>query len=137
LPVFFDIGVRNALLGIHHRPVAADQKAAAFEQWLILPIIYLNRALRKGWRLSSYRTEGGAEADLVIEREDDILGVEIKSGRNVSRADSRGLLSLAETIGRYKPLEKWILYAGDRRQLLENGVQVLPYREALGEIEGA
>jgi predicted AAA+ superfamily ATPase len=132
--LLFDIGVRNALLGIHRRPMAPDQRGSAFEQWLILQIIYLNRALRRDWRLSSYRTEGGAEVDLVIEREDDILGIEIKSGRNVSRADTRGLFSLAETVGRYKPLKKWVLYTGDRRQLFDNGVHVLSYLEALEEL---
>jgi predicted AAA+ superfamily ATPase len=135
--LFFDIGVRNALIGVHHRPITPDQKGPAFEQWLILQIIYLNRALRKNWHLSSYRTEAGAEVDLVIEREDDILGVEIKSGRSVSRADSRGLFSLAETVGRYKPVNMWIVFAGDRRQLLGNRVHVLPYLEALAELEGS
>ena len=72
--------------------------------------------------------------DLVIEREDDLLGIEIKSGRNVSRPDTRGLASLAETVGRYKELKKWVIYTGDRRQLLENGVCVLPYLEALEEL---
>lgn len=132
--LFFDIGVRNALLGIHHRPMAPDQKGSSFEQWFILQIIYLNRALRKGWHFSSYRTDAGAEVDLVIEREQDILGIEIKSGRNVSRADSRGLLSLEQVIGRYKTFSKWIVYAGDRRQSLENSVQALPYSDALEEL---
>ncbi len=132
--LFFDIGVRNALLGIHRRPLTPDQKGPAFEQWLILQIIYLNRALRKGWDFSCYRTNAGAEVDLVVEREKDILGLEIKSGRNVSRADGRGLISLEQIIGRYKPLRKWIAYAGDRRQLFDNGVQALPYREALEEL---
>jgi predicted AAA+ superfamily ATPase len=132
--LIFDIGVRNALLGIHRRPMAPDQKGSVFEQWLILQMIYLNRVLRKGWRMSSYRTEGGAEVDLVIEREDDILGIEIKSGRGISRADTRGLASLAETVGRYKPVKNWLVYGGDRRQLLDNGVHVLPYLEALEEL---
>ncbi len=135
--LLFDVGVRNALLGIHRRPITADQRGSVFEQWLILQLNYLNRALRKGWRLSCYRTEGGAEVDLVIEREDDLLGIEIKSGRTVSRADTRGLASLAETVGRYKALKKWVIYTGDRRQLLENGVCVLPYLEALEELGSA
>jgi uncharacterized protein len=133
--LIFDIGVRNALLGIHRRPVTPDQKGSAFEQWLILQIIYMNRMMRKDWRLSSYRTEGGAEVDLVIEREDDILGIEIKAGRVVSRAETRGLSSLTETVGRYKPVRKWVVYGGDRRQILDNGVHVLPYLEALQELE--
>ncbi len=132
--LLFDVGVRNAALGIHNRPLAPDQRGAVFEQWLILQVIYLNRALRKGWRLSSYRTEAGAEVDLVIEREDDILGVEIKSGRTVSRTDSRGLFSLKETVGRYKPVKLWLIYSGERRQLLDNGVLVLPYLEALEDL---
>jgi uncharacterized protein len=133
--LFFDIGVRNAILGLHRRPITLDQKGSAFEQWLTLQIIYINRVLRKDWRLSSYRTEGGAEVDLVIERADDILGIEIKSGRNASSVDSRGLFSLAETIGRYKPVNKWIIYTGSQRQLLENGVLVIPYAEALETLE--
>jgi hypothetical protein len=132
--LFFDIGVCNALLGVHRRLIAPDQKGSAFEQWLILQIICLNRALRKGWRFSSYRTEGGAEVDLGIERKDDILGVEIKSGRSVSRAESRGLFSLAETVGSYKPVTKWLVYTGDLRQLLGNGVFVPPYLDALENI---
>ncbi len=123
------------MLGIHRRPVAPDQRGAVFEQWMILQIIYLNRALRHGWRISSYRTEAGAEVDLVIEREDDILGIEIKAGRGIARADTRGLSSLVETVGRYKPVRKWLVYGGEQRQLLENGVLVLPYREALAELE--
>ncbi len=132
---FFDVGIRNAVLGLHRRPVAPDQKGALFEQWLILQIIYMNRAMRKGWRLSSYRTEGGAEVDLVLEREDEILGIEIKSGGSVGRADTRGLSSLVQTVGRYKPVRNWMLYAGDRRQRLDSGVLVLPYLEGLEELE--
>ncbi|MBN2242290.1 MAG: DUF4143 domain-containing protein [Acidobacteria bacterium] len=135
--LFFDIGVRNAILGIHRRPITLEQKGPAFKQWLTLQVIYINRALRKDWRLSSYRTERGAEVDLLVERQDDILGVEIESGRNVSPADSRGLFSLAETVGDYKPVRKWIVYTGMRRQLLENGVLVLPYAEALKELDAS
>jgi predicted AAA+ superfamily ATPase len=135
--LFFDVGVRNAILGIHRRPITLEQKGSTFEQWLMLQIIYINRVLRKDWRLSCYRTEGGAEVDLVIERADDILGIEIKSGRNVSPVDCRGLFSLAETIGRYKPVNKWVIYTGSRRQLMENGVYVLPYAEAIEALEAS
>jgi len=135
--LFFDIGVRNAILGLHRRPITLEQKGSVFEQWLTLQIIYINRLFRKDWRLSSYRTERGAEVDLVIERENDILGIEIKSGRNASPVDSRGLFSLAGTVSGYKPVEKWIVYTGNQRQLLENGVHVLPYRDALEELEAS
>jgi len=127
----FDVGVRNALLGIHRHPITPDQVGSVFEQWLILQIVYLNRAWKKDWHLSAYRSEAGAEVDLVVERETDLVGIEIKAGRNVSRADTRGLLSLEEMVGRRKPLKKWIVYRGARAQRFDNGVVALPVLEAL------
>lgn len=132
--VLFDIGVRNALLSLHRRPMTPDQVGPAFEQWYLLQAIYLNRALKKGWTLSSYRTEAGAEVDLVIERDDDIVGVEIKASRRVSPSDTRGLFSLGETIGRYTRFEKRVAYWGETALTLDNGVRVAPYLDLLDEI---
>jgi len=129
--LLFDVGVRNALLSLHQRPISRDQFGPLFEHWLILQIIYLNRALRKGWKLSSYRTEAGAEVDLVIEGADRIVGVEVKGSNNVGLSDTRGLFSLREVVGRYKPLKMRIAYLGESPQLLENGVEVLPYLQLL------
>jgi uncharacterized protein len=132
--LLFDVGVRNALLSLHRRPVSPDQVGGVFEQWYMLQALYLNRALRKEWTLSSYRTEAGAEVDLVIERDDDIVGIEIKASRRVSSNDTRGLFSLGETIGRYKSFHKRVAYLGDAAQVLDNGVRVCPYLDLLDEI---
>ena len=67
----------------------------------------------------------------MIEREKDILGIEIKASRNVGSRDFRGLSSLAEVAGRNKRFRKWIIYLGDKKQLFENGPMVLPYQDAL------
>jgi predicted AAA+ superfamily ATPase len=135
--LLFDVGVRNALLGIHRRPLTADQIGGVFEQWVILQVVYLNHARRKQWRLSSYRSEGGAEVDLVVDGADGPIGIEVKAGRRVGPADSRGLASLAELIPKSKKLRRWILYRGDRRQRLPDGTDVWPVLEglqALGEM---
>ena len=129
--LLFDVGVRNALLGLHKRPVSREQIGSVFEQWFIQQVVALNHALRKEWSLSSYRTESGAEVDLVVERDDDIVGIEIKASRNVSLSDTRGLFSLEDSIGRYKPLRKRVAYWAETRQAMENGVEVLPYIELL------
>jgi len=128
--VFFDIGVRNALLGLHRHPLGPDQVGSAFEQWMICQVACLNRALKKDWLLSSYRTDGGAEVDLVIETDTAVIGVEIKSGRNVRLPDIRGLMSLAETVGRYKKTEKYMVYNGKERQLMGD-VKVVPFLQFL------
>jgi len=65
--LFFDVGVRNALLQLHRRPLTRDQLGPVFEPWFTLQVLYLDRAFRKGWSVSSYRTESGAEVDLVVE----------------------------------------------------------------------
>jgi predicted AAA+ superfamily ATPase len=132
--LLFDVGVRNALLGLHRRPVSRDQIGSVFEQWFILQVVALNHALRKEWSLSSYRTEGGAAVDLVVERDDDVVGIEIKASRNVSRAETRGLLSLEDSVGRYKPVRKRVAYLAERRQAFDNGVEVLPYLDLLAAL---
>ncbi|MBI2889724.1 MAG: ATP-binding protein [Nitrospirae bacterium] len=132
--VFFDLGVRNALLGLHRESPGPDRFGPAFEQWMISQVACLNRALRKEWALSSYRTEGGAEVDLVIETEREIIGIEIKSGRTVRPPDLRGLASLAEAVGRYKPVARLVAYRGADTQVFDPSVQVLPYLSLFREL---
>jgi predicted AAA+ superfamily ATPase len=127
----FDVGVRNALLGVHRRPLAPDRLGDVFEHWTILQLIYLSHALRKGWRFSSYRSEGGAEVDVIIEDGRHLIAIEVKAGRTVSRADTRGLASLAELVGHHDRLERWIVYRGERRQRFDDGVEVWPVLEAI------
>jgi len=130
----FDVGVRNALLGLHRRPLSPDQVGTVFEQWVILQLMYLDHALRKGWRFSSYRSEGGAEVDLVIETNRALIGIEVKAGRNVSPSDTSGLQSLEDLVGRKHRLEKWIVYRGERKQRFDNGVVAWPVLEALAAL---
>ena len=125
--VFFDVGVRNSLLGHHRKPPSVDQIGPIFEQWFTLQVFYLNRAFKKAWTLSSYRTEGGAEVDLVVEREEDILGIEIKSSRNVGGTDWRGLRSLEEVVGKYKPFKKVIAFRGNEKQVFEKNEWAIPF----------
>lgn len=129
--LFFDVGVRNSLLDLHFRKISPNQIGNVFEQWFILQVIYLNRAYQKRWHLSAYRTEAGAEVDLVIELSDHLIGIEIKSGKNVDRGDLRGLRSLGEITGTYKPLKKWIAYRGDSKQIFDTGETVFPYLDLL------
>lgn len=130
--LLFDVGVRNALLGVHRRPLTAAQIGPIFEQWVVLQVIYLNHALRKGWKLSTYRTEAGAEVDLVVDCGERLLGVEIKAGRTVNDRDARGLASLEEICAR--PLTKWLFFRGDRPQLLAGETRAIPVLEGLAEL---
>ncbi|MCC6220391.1 MAG: ATP-binding protein [Deltaproteobacteria bacterium] len=127
--IFFDVGVRNAILGIHGQKLSEEQKGSLFEQFMITQLISLGRAMRKNWSFSAYRTNAGAEVDLVIEREDDIIGLEIKYGTRLSTSQTTGLESFAEYVGSYKPVKKWICYRGDKPQRFNNGCEAYNYRD--------
>lgn len=72
--LLFDIGVRNALVGQNRRPPLTDQRGALFEHWFILQVHSVRQLARLQGQWFSYRTEGGAEVDLVVETEDEIIG---------------------------------------------------------------
>lgn len=127
----FDIGVRNALLGMHRHPLSADQVGPAFEQWFIQQVLILSRALKKNWILSSYRTSTGAEVDLVINTGKTLIAIEIKSGKQIRKEQTTGLLSFHSSLDKPKRCEMWIVYTGETRQVWEPAIQIYPYLDCL------
>jgi hypothetical protein len=53
-----------------------------------------------------------------------LIGIEIKASRTVTPADTLGLMSLGDLVGRKRPYRKWLLYRGERKQRFESGVEV-------------
>jgi len=129
--LFFDVGVRNAILGIHAQKLTQEQKGSLFEQWIITQLLSLSRALRSPWKFSSYRTNAGAEVDLIIERPEDIIALEIKFGTRISGEQTRGLLSFEEFAGGHKPVKKWICYRGEKAQKFDNGCVAYNYKDLI------
>jgi len=134
--LLFDVGVRNALLGLHTAPPPMTERGGIFEQWLILQLIALSRAYRKEWVFSSYRTHDGAEVDLVIETPSKIVGIEIKAGATLHLRSHTGLRSLKELNNGYKKYEPIVAFTGERAQRLDDGTMVLPYLELLEMMKG-
>lgn len=93
----FDTGVTNAL----NRRLTSDLdpviRGRLFEQWLVLECRRLLDYASSEARLFFWRTNHGAEVDLLVEKHGKILGaIEIKSTRRVSGADLEGLRSFAD-----------------------------------------
>ena len=126
---FFDNGVLNGLL--KNFTVSEDRIGFLFEHFIVNQIITANYLAGEPARLSTYRTEGGSEVDLVIEKDNDVLAVEIKSGLRLSSKDFSGFRSFAGFHG--KKHCSILLYTGDRA-FREGRVDVLPWREGLSEI---
>jgi len=122
--VIFDVGVRNAILKLNRVPVSPAERGSIFEQLVILQMIYYSRANNKAWDFYSYRTEGGAEVDLVVDAGNKLIALECKSGKNISEAELSGFRSLEEIA--HKPLLKYVVYQGNARQQFSNRVMAVP-----------
>ena len=128
--IFFDLGVRNFLLGKQDpASFGREEKGYLFEQWIILQIIYYNKLYRKGWRISTYRDAMGVEVDLIIETKTRCLAIEIKSSSNVRAKMFKGLVRFGEITKR--EIERYLIYQGDFEQRFENFGLAVPYRKFL------
>jgi uncharacterized protein len=94
---FFDTGVTNALARRLHARLDPALRGHLFEQWVVTECMRLLDYLFPETRLYYWRTNHGAEVDLLFERHGRLrLAAQIKSGRTVSSADLSGLRSFAE-----------------------------------------
>ena len=130
--VFFDLGVRNALLGIHKGPLSPIEKGSLFEQWMFLQMMTFNYASKKGWRISSFRTDTGAEVDWILDTGKRLIAVECKWGKHVSAHDWTGL----KTFDQYatRSVKKYVVYTGSSAQQFTKTEIAVPYREFLEDI---
>ncbi len=127
---FFDNGVLNALLGSF--AISADRKGMLFEHLFVTQVLHSLAARDEfEYRLSNYRTEHGAEVDLILERHDDVLAIEIKASNNVGKFDLTGLKSFADFHG--KNIRQIVAYLGDERRQIDD-VEIWPWQKLLKEL---
>ena len=88
--VLFDLGIRHAASGAQPGvDVVRADPGRYFEQWVVLELWKRVQYLGAG-RLSFYRTRGGAEIDVVVERPDGALvPVEVKWTQRPAPGDAR------------------------------------------------
>lgn len=126
---FFDTGVLNGLL--ENFLPSQDRIGILFEHFVFNQIVDSAEAKDKPLRISSYRTEHGAEVDFIVEWEGKVFAVEAKASSTVGHSDLRGLKSFAEYYEKkHTPV---ILYLGSLMKVME-GVKVFPWRMFLKEI---
>lgn len=123
---FFDVGVRNGLLGAFD--VSPDRIGALFEHLVFTQITASAAALDLDVRVSSYRTEHGSEVDFIVEIGREVWAIELKASRNVAPAALRGLLAFADFYG--KRHQALVLYMGDDARQID-GIDVLPWQQGL------
>jgi len=128
--LFFDMGVRNAVLRQHKNVFTATELGRLFEQWLINQIIAYNNYHQKDWSLFFYRDDQKNEVDLVVDVGPHVIAVEIKYSASFKDDYVEGLNHFAEVCR--KPCQRILVYRGDHVQQRDD-VKVIPYETFLNE----
>ncbi len=127
---FFDVGVRNGLLGSFQPD--ADRIGSLFKQLVFSQLLSSAYARDREIRISSYRTEHGAEVDFIVEIGSSTWALELKASRHVAKTDLRGLRSFAEIAGpQHTPL---VLCLGSTPRSID-GIDVLPWQVGLRRMD--
>lgn len=126
---FFDTGVLNALLG--NFKASEDRKGLLFEHFIFNQILSSAQSWDRDIRISTYRTEHGAEVDFIVEIDQMLWSLELKASSHVGRDDLRGLKNFADFYK--KKHQAMLIYTGDVEKKME-GVFVLPWQKALKEM---
>lgn len=126
---FFDGGVLNGLLGSFQ--VSGDRLGRAFEHLVYNQIVDEAAARDQEVRVSTYRTEHGAEVDLVLETRSETWALELKASASVRAGDLRGLRSFRELHGK-RNRARVLTFAGPRKVV--DGIEQVPWQEGIREI---
>jgi predicted AAA+ superfamily ATPase len=127
--LLFDVGVLNGLLG--NFQVSNDRVGSLFEQLVINQLFNEASARDLDVRLSSYRTEHGAEVDVIVEVGRTIFAVEIKAAKSIGPGDLRGLRSFRDY---YKREHRVMLLCRTQTKKIIDGVEIWPWQEGLQAI---
>ena len=79
---FYDLGLRNALIDNFTQTGSRQDFGVIFENFIISEILKANTYGQFGFKLNFWRTKQGSEIDLVLTKENKVIAVEVKTGRN-------------------------------------------------------
>lgn len=125
---FFDTGVQRAIAGKLSISLEKGTRdyGRIFEHFIIAEIIRIAEYKEKDFEFSFYRTESGAEVDLIIETpENNIYAIEIKATSEPDSSDCNGLRSFAQ-VCKYAVL--CCVSLAPRKRMLGN-INILPWQD--------
>ncbi|MFN8944024.1 MAG: ATP-binding protein [Pseudobdellovibrionaceae bacterium] len=125
----FDNGVLNSLLNNFN--VSADRIGQLFENLFITQLMTSLKSADLEFRLSSYRTDAGAEVDVVLEVNNKIYAIEIKSGQ-FAKSSLGGLRSFKKFVGQQV---ECIVVVPDGQQKVIEDIQVMPWQSFLKSLK--
>lgn len=110
-----DSGTMSAILRyrLDHIELDADRSGKLVETFIFNELAALIDASNGRYRLFHYRDREKREIDFLIERDDQaLLGIEIKAGSAIGKADFKHLKWFRDNIARNRPFIGIVLYSG-------------------------
>jgi uncharacterized protein len=124
----FDVGVANFL----GKKVITVEKGAefglAFEHFIFMELSAYAAYSCKRFDIKYWRTRQGLEVDFILNQGK--VAIEVKGTSRLDRSEIRGLLAYQES---YHP-EKAIVICNENRARVTEGIEVLPWKEALRKL---
>lgn len=125
---FYDTGLAAALLGFDEAGMLEMHpfKGSLFENLVVTE--FLKQRFNKGLSNNVYfwRDSTGNEIDLIIDKGQSLLPIEIKSGMTVTTDYFKGLNFWNKLTGSQDGI---VIYAGDSQQTRSNGIKVIPLKD--------
>jgi predicted AAA+ superfamily ATPase len=127
-----DTGLLHFLAGLRDpRELATwPRRGSSFEGLVIEELIARARDMRVGAEAFYWRTQAGAEVDLLLVHGRRITPIEVKLGPVV---DARALAGLRQCMADLGLTRGYVVYGGDERRTIGGTIDVLPWR---GLVEG-
>jgi uncharacterized protein len=124
-----DTGMMSALLGWKTSQVAddADKAGKLFETFSYNELIAQVEAAEESDRLYQYRDREKREIDFLIEGEDHLLAIEIKSGLSVRKTDFKHIEWFQQNMAKSKVAIGIVLYAGEHVLPFGKNLWALPF----------
>lgn len=117
--------------------VTSEERGALFEGWIasLLRAYRSYRDIFDDWHYWAPTESSALEVDFLLWRDDACVAVEVKASERLRPEHTKGLDAFASSFTG-KPPRRILVYLGEHRQRTERGVEVLPLRDFLDEIEG-
>lgn len=130
---YFDAGIFRHLRYQGYLDKPEEIAGSALEGLVMQHLRAWNDYQNSPYQLSYWRTRFGVEVDFIVYGKDGFWAIEVKSGKNISSHDLRGLKAFCED---YKEAIPILLYGGNER-LKKDDILCLPIDEFLKKLHPA
>lgn len=125
-----DSGFLHHLLGIRTQAdlLHSPRRGASWEGFLVEQVMAMERLTREASQFWFYRTQAGAEIDLVVDRGTECIGYEFKCATSATRGDISGMQA---ALGDGVISRGFVVHAGPNRYPLADRVEAIPAQNLL------